>query len=125
MVYPGETYPVLVPVSGAVAVGQLLLEPSHEALERMGMFEGSEYALSGLAVITADGKTLQARYNRPTEPGLEFCQVWNYEQWQATERDNFLEATRCYMERCWGKMNRSEADVVWQQLHSLRNSRSR
>lgn len=125
MFYPGETYPVLVPAPGVVTVGQVLLEPSVEAIERMAFFEVSEYELADLTAITATGETLQVRYNRANDSGLEFTKPWDYKKWQLTERDNFLEVTRQYMERCWGKMNLAEAGVVWSELQLLRHGADR
>ncbi|MCX2976160.1 gamma-glutamylcyclotransferase [Halieaceae bacterium IMCC11814] len=121
MCYPGETYPVLVPAAGAVTRGHVLLDPSDEALERMVFFEGGEYELADLPVISADGETIQARYNRASDSGLDFSKPWEYEEWRLAERDNFFEATRLYMERCWGKMTLAEAGAVWQELQLLRH----
>ena len=112
MVYPGETYPVLVPAPGAVTVGQVLLEPSDEALQRMRLFEGNEYELAALSVTAKDGQVMQVRYNRASAKNLKPREPWNYEQWQATERDHFLEATRLDMAQYWSEMNRAKTDVV-------------
>ena len=122
MFYPSETYPVLVPVPGVVTMGHVLLNPSDEALERMVFFEGSEYELADLPVTSADGETIQVRYNRASDSGLDFSKPWNYEKWCSTERDNFFEITRLYMERCWGKMTLAEASLIWRELQSHRYS---
>ena len=99
----------------------MLLDPSDEALARMAFFEGSEYELADLSVTSADGETIQVRYNRASDSGLDFSHPWDYEKWRLTERDNFFEATRLYMERCWGRMTLTEAGAVWQELQLLRH----
>jgi hypothetical protein len=118
MVYPGENFPVLIPAPDGLVVGQVLLEPNAEALERMAFYEGDEYDIDHLDLITEDGETMRAQYNKANEQGLVFDQPWSYRQWQLTERQALIKSSKLYMERCWRKMSPTEADMVWRELQS-------
>lgn len=116
MVYPGESFPVLVPAADSVANGLVLLEAGAEALERMAFYEGDLYWLDEVEVVTEDGARLLARYNRAMEEDLSLDEIWCYQRWPAEEREAMVRTSRLYMERCWGKMDAAEADEVWRQL---------
>jgi gamma-glutamylcyclotransferase (GGCT)/AIG2-like uncharacterized protein YtfP len=118
MVYPGESFPVLVPAADNVVTGLVLLEASAEALERMAFYEGDLYWLDELEVITADGARIQARYNRANEQDLLLEEEWCFQRWQAAERDAMIRTSELYMAQCWGKMDDAEADVVWRELQA-------
>lgn len=94
MTYPGESFPILVEAVGSVVNGLLLLDPSPEALERMAFYEGELYWLDDLEVMTVDGETLPAKYNRASEEGLVLEQEWRFSEWQSTTRDALLEISQ-------------------------------
>lgn len=120
LTYPGETFPVLVPKIGEQALGEVLLSPNREALERMTFYEGDEYGMASLEVEVNGGRSLTAHYNQASDEGLSLTNPWCFHQWQHSERDTLVEMCRQYMQRCWGKMSILEADAVWQELQTLR-----
>ncbi|MBU3069322.1 gamma-glutamylcyclotransferase [Aestuariicella sp. G3-2] len=119
--YPGETFPVLVPEAGSRVLGEVLRNPTAEALARMAFYEGDEYGMASLDVELSDGQVLTAHYNQATDEELTLTDPWCFQQWLHSERDTLVEMCRQYMQRCWGKMSVLEADAVWQELQSLRS----
>jgi len=123
--YPGEAFPVLLPSPGSRAIGAILINPSTEARERMAFYEGDEYEISQIDVTLSCGTSVRADYNRALElDGIEFNERWCLDTWRAQESATLVEIARRYMERCWGVMNATEADVIWRELQYLRDKRS-
>jgi len=123
--YPGEAFPVLLPAQGSRANGAVLINPSEEAIERMAFYEGDEYEIATVNVTLECGTTLPAHYNRALElEGLEFSEPWCLDTWRKQESAVLVEIARRYMERCWGFMNATEADVIWRELQYLRDPQS-
>ena len=112
---PGESYPHLVPMEGAYAPGELLSGLGGIGLDRIGFFEGDEYALVECEVERASGERIAAVHFGgvaiPPAPVI----AWSLEQWQASEKARFLAMARKYMAG-WRRGTRAEAEALWQRM---------
>ncbi len=112
---PGESYPYLVPMEGACAAGELLHGLGGTCLDRIGFFEGDEYALVECEVERASGaRTAAVHFGGVAIPPAPVA-AWSLEQWQASEKARFLSMARKYMAG-WRRGTRAEAEALWQRM---------
>ena len=112
---PGESYPYLVSVEGARALGEVLYGLDEACLDRIHFFENDEYAFVECQVERTDGERIDAMHFGGVAIPQAPIVPWSFEQWQATEKARFLAMTREYM-AMWRHATRDEAEALWQRM---------
>lgn len=118
-----EAYPALLPAPGMVAEGVLLLAPRDADIARLAFYEEAEYGLADIDVLTAEGPR-KARYfcvtqKTPTQP-----EAWDYQRWQAEDRDVALHAADELM-AYYGRLPEERIDEIWSAIMIRARQRAR
>lgn len=112
-----ESFPVLVNSDAGNASGLLIRRLNLPAVKRILFFEGDEYCLEPIAVVSAQVQGISAFYFRATGVYTVRETMWDFALWSAQHKPGFVDATLHYMD-LYGKMSTKEADAHWQNLTS-------
>ncbi|MFK8082183.1 MAG: gamma-glutamylcyclotransferase family protein [Granulosicoccus sp.] len=107
-----DHYPVLVPRSGSKTDGLIIRGLTPEALDRIIFFEGGEFDMQRLDVISASGKTEAVQYFADADQKQISDHVWRLDEWQRLTKPDTMPRVFRYMQ-CFGKMSIDEADAFW------------
>lgn len=107
----GESYPVLLPQTGAVSEGVILDGATDTDLQRLTYYEEAEYGLAPLTVETAEG-TRDVRYFRGTEKPSALAEQWDYSAWESGHLAVAIETAREYMHHIT-TLPVAEVDTIW------------
>lgn len=113
-----ESYPILVAQASQQAHGQLIFGLDEHAMDRIQFFEGDEYALDTLPVLTDSGTKL-AHWFRDTGAYQDTGNEWSFSTWREHAYDAFIDMAESYMQ-LYGTMTATEADTHWQSLIASR-----
>lgn len=116
----GETFPVLVKAPGESVIGLLVRGLTDEALKRAQFFEGEEYVLKPITVMTMpdshapalDSKVCEAVFFADNQVYQVQEENWRLQTWQCQAKAEFMPRLRHYMSY-FGKLSAAEADVYW------------
>lgn len=108
----GESFPVLHADSPGCATGVLIHGLTETAIQRILFFEGEEYQLRALDIVTADGIRINARYFADAAVYQLLPTSWSFEHWLAHEKNAFIARCRRYMD-LFGTLSIAEADTYW------------
>lgn len=108
---PGETYPALVVDPAGMVEGLIVGPLTARELERVQFFEGFEYALEEIEVLSA-GTACRALACLATEELIPGAAPWDLTAWAAAHKPRFLDDSAVYMEQ-FGQMDVYAADAVW------------
>ena len=108
-----DHYPVLVPAPGEHLEGLLLHGLGGRDLERIGFFEGEEFALAPIDVRRErDGRVVTVLHFAHTDRKAVSEAAWDLADWQASTKADTMPRVRRYM-ACFGRMSVAEADAHW------------
>jgi len=107
-----DHYPVLQPSVGAITQGLIIRQLSEETLDRIVFFEGGEFSVQTIEVVTACGTREQVQYFADNAIKPVSDQLWQLGHWQRTTKADTLPRVRRYMQ-CYGKLSVEEADAYW------------
>lgn len=111
MVMGNEPFPYLTSSAGDTANGIVVRNLTDADMDRLVFFEGSEYALAPIRVVTPEG-VLDAQYFRGTEKIIPGTESWDFTGWQRDEKAVATEAARELMDY-FGRYTDEEVDGVW------------
>ena len=84
------SYPCLLPVSGATAIGALLSGLSAQDMAILDRFEGVNYTRMPITIRLADGSEVISDYYQPNE-ALQTDGAWDLALWQKEGKQAFLD----------------------------------
>lgn len=120
---PDERYPTLVKAPGQHAHGEVVHGLDGTDLDRVLFFESDEYALNPCRVLVEGHTEIEALFCDDLALDPRAVEPWSLEDWQAEHKKGFLEIARRFMS-FYGRGSRDEAEALWLELETARNSRS-
>jgi hypothetical protein len=118
-----ESFPMLVPHPGGRVEGVLVTELTEADIARIQFFEGSDYALAGLAVECL-GERLAAQVFLPTARLAAEETAWDFDAWAAAERALCVALAEELMSH-YGRLTIAEIDALWPEMKARAQRRFR
>ena len=107
-----DHYPVLLPREGSITHGLIIRNLTADAFDRIVFFEGGEFRLEELEVVTANGKREHVQYFADNEIKPVSDYQWCLKDWQQSTKMDTMPRVSRYMQ-CYGQMSVDEADAFW------------
>lgn len=107
-----DHYPVLVPRAGSHTDGMIIRGLLGESLDRIIFFEGGEFSVQTIDVVTTNGITESVQFFADTDKKQVSDFIWYLDEWQRTTKPDTMPRVVRYMQ-CYGKMSVDEADAYW------------
>lgn len=107
-----DHYPVLVPESGSRTQGVIIRGLSEAAMDRIVFFEGEEFSLREISVVSDSGESENVLYFADNHRKRISDSDWSLSDWQRSTKPDTMPRVQRYMQ-CYGKMSAADADAYW------------